>query len=73
MTELRIAEWFVSNWWALRFEAQNATLRPQFASRHSLRFAGEGFALPYLEFLPDSRLTALHWRPRRRRSPPPDW
>lgn len=62
---LPIAEWFASNWWSLLFEAQNSTPRQGFADRHNLRFAGEGFALPHLELLPDGRLTTLQWRPWR--------
>ena len=48
-----LAEWLADNWWFLQSEAERpdtATSRG-FDRRHNLRWAREGFVLPYLRFV----------------------
>lgn len=65
-----IAEWVVTNWWALRFEydlAGSGTPRPGFEERHDLVYAGSGFLYPRLEItsLDDLvQLSSTSWRAR---------
>ena len=58
-----VAEWFVSNWYQLRYEAENSSgpQRPGFESRHNLAFAGDGFILPALTIAPTDGATVMRW------------
>ncbi len=61
-----IAEWIALNWWCLLYEVD----KPQrskgsgYRSRHFLRAAGEGFALPDLLFDPMGETYRLSWSSR---------
>ena len=58
-----IAEWLVYNWWHLFHEVgNNGEQRQDFASRHDLAFAGDGFVYPSLTFTPQSESIRLRWR-----------
>ena len=58
-----IAEWLVYNWWHLFYEVgNNGEQRQDFASRHDLAFAGDGFAYPSLTLTPKSESIRLRWR-----------
>ena len=69
-----LAEWIVSNWWPLLRECRmpNRAAKASYAKRHNLRFAGEGFAMPWLELRPTRGEFAVEWRqhdlPRQRLS-----
>lgn len=59
-----LAEWLAANWWTLLYES-NAYREPQeFRMRHNLMFAGEGYLLPDLLFLPEQDTIRLQWQPR---------
>lgn len=63
---LYLAEWLVENWWPLLWEPEkfdDIERKPDltFLTRHSLRSAGHGFALPDVRFIPvgdDVRISA---------------
>ena len=58
-----IAEWLVYNWWHLFFEVgNNGEQRQDFASRHDLAFAGDGFVYPSLTLTPRLESIRLRWR-----------
>ena len=58
-----IAEWLVYNWWHLFYEVgNNGEQRQDFASRHDLAFAGDGFVYPSLTLTPKSDSIRLRWR-----------
>lgn len=61
-----VAEWIVSNWWTLLRECQvpSRTSDEKYAKRHNLRFAAEGFAMPWFEIQPTHGGFALAWRQR---------
>lgn len=46
-----LAEWLVSNWWFIFYEYKTKT-RKDYQSRHSIRYASEGYALPDLRINP---------------------
>ncbi len=61
-----VAEWVVSNWWHLFFEADTAygSSRSGFASRHDLSYAGNGFVFPRLIFRSEGKyivVTSVRW------------
>lgn len=57
-----IAEWLVYNWWHLFYEVgNNGEQRQDFASRHDLAFAGDGFVYPSLTLTPKSESVRLRW------------
>ena len=58
-----VAEWLVSNWHHLLYEAENSNepQRPGFESRHNLAFAGDGFILPPLTIAPTDGATVMRW------------
>lgn len=48
-----LAEWIVANWWYLLGEVRTPRLeRLDYDSKHSLRYSGDGFALPNLTIRP---------------------
>ena len=59
----QVAEWLVSNWHHLLYEPENSSgpQRPEFESRHSLAFAGDGFILPPLTMAPTDGATVMRW------------
>lgn len=62
-----LAEWIVMQWWSLLYEPDTPE-RPSahsYASRHALRYASEGFALPDLRFIPQGDTVRLEWHPRK--------
>jgi hypothetical protein len=61
-----VAEWMVSNWWALIRECQvpGRSGDEKYPWRHNLRFAAEGFAMPWLEIQPTRGGFILKWRQR---------
>ncbi len=61
-----VAEWVVSNWWTLLHECRvpSRTSDEMYARRHNIRFAAEGFALPWLEIHPTHGGFAMLWRQR---------
>lgn len=61
-----VAEWIVLNWWPLLRECKMPSrgAEASYAKRHNLRFAGEGFAMPWLELRPTNGRYALEWRQR---------
>ncbi|MEA3048653.1 MAG: hypothetical protein QOG84_489 [Sphingomonadales bacterium] len=61
-----LAEWLAHNWFFLFAEVGSRHTRDRsYAGRHSLRFAGEGYALPDFQFLPAGELMDLRWFPYR--------
>ncbi|WP_419551525.1 ImmA/IrrE family metallo-endopeptidase [Candidatus Poriferisodalis sp.] len=61
-----MAEWLVSNWWFLAYEAENLLNRTDraFAQRHSLVTGAEGYAFPDVRFSSAGRLTHIVWSDR---------
>ena len=59
-----VAEWLVTNWWHLWYEIEDTgEQRPEFASRHNLAFAADGFVLPSLTMTAASGRMQLRWAP----------
>ena len=59
-----VAEWLVTNWWHIWYEIEDTgEQRPEFASRHNLAFAAEGFVLPSLTMTAASGRMQLRWVP----------
>lgn len=59
-----VAEWLVTNWWHIWYEIEDTgEQRPEFASRHNLAFAAEGFVLPSLTMTAASERMQLRWAP----------
>lgn len=60
-----LAEWIVTNWWFLLNEMhpRGSIDGRDFASRHSLRAAAEGYALPKLVFTPSGSTVRATWSP----------
>lgn len=58
-----LAEWMLSNWWALLYEPVSAhrTNGRTFVRRHNLRYAAEGFALPDFELRPVNDHFECRW------------
>ena len=59
-----IAEWLACNWWHIFHEIGDAAgqPKPDFAFRHDLAFAGDGFILPRLTMAAASGAIDLRWR-----------
>jgi hypothetical protein len=60
-----LAEWFVANWWRLLFEIESPARSNQaeYAERHQLRHAREGYSLPNLSFTAFGDVVQLNWSP----------
>ena len=59
-----VAEWLVTNWWHIWYEIEDTgEQRPEFASRHNLAFAADGFVLPSLTMTTVSGRMQLRWVP----------
>lgn len=59
-----VAEWLVTNWWHIWYEIEDTgEQKPDFASRHNLAFAGDGFVLPSLTMTAASGRMQLRWVP----------
>jgi hypothetical protein len=61
-----LAEWIVTNWWALLYECvrpSQATSKA-YGRRHNIRNASEGYALPSLEIRPTAGHFELTWQRR---------
>ena len=59
-----VAEWLVTNWWHIWYEIEDTgEQRPEFASRHNLAFAADGFVLPSLTMTAASGRMQLRWVP----------
>ncbi|HVX83520.1 MAG TPA: ImmA/IrrE family metallo-endopeptidase [Phycisphaerae bacterium] len=61
-----LAEWIVTNWWSILNEPEvpSRTISlNDFQQRHSLRFAGDGYAFPPLTFIPEGPAARVAWRP----------
>ena len=59
-----VAEWLVTNWWHIWYEIEDTgEQRPDFASRHNLAFAADGFVLPSLTMTAASGRMQLRWAP----------
>lgn len=57
-----VAEWLVTNWWHIWYEIEDTgEQRPDFASRHNLAFAADGFVLPSLTMTAVSGRMQLRW------------
>ncbi len=57
-----VAEWLVTNWWHIWYEIEDTgEQRPEFASRHNLAFAADGFVLPSLTMTAASGRMQLRW------------
>jgi len=58
-----LAEWITTNRWSLLYEVESPRRSElnDYSRRHSLRHAGEGFALPALSIIPGGELVALKW------------
>ncbi len=61
-----LAEWLVSNWWFLAYEAQNRinSADPAWAHRHCLVTGAEGYALPDVRFSAAGRQIRIDWKSR---------
>jgi hypothetical protein len=62
-----LAEWFVTQWWFLQYEIErrDAIASTDYSSRHSVRSAAEGFALPAVLFAPTGSEVYVEWFPIR--------
>ena len=65
----QIAEWIVTNWWYLLYEADTVPRNagPDYAARHDLSYAGFGFVFPSLTLTPiGDRIQAIvkPWQPK---------
>ena len=62
-----LAEWFVMHWWFLQCEIERRDTidSTDYTSRHSLRSAAEGFALPAVLFAPTGSEVYVEWFPIR--------
>lgn len=63
-----LAEWMAANWWFLFHEPWTPgreTVNRTFDQRHSTRFAGDGFAWPDLQIIPEGEFVRLQWKPRK--------
>jgi hypothetical protein len=62
-----LAEWLATHWWSLLYEVETPgrSTEEGYESRHSLRSASEGFALPSLSIRPVGESVRLDWRPIR--------
>lgn len=62
-----VAEWIVTNWWFLLHEvtSPDKDSSKEYARRHNLAAAAEGFSLPSLTIKPEGQRTVLHWSRRR--------
>lgn len=57
-----LAEWLAGNWWSLWHEVpRDASPVPEYESRHCLRYAREGFALPSLYIHPAGETVKVAW------------
>lgn len=57
-----VAEWLVTNWWHIWYEIEDTgEQRPEFAFRHNLAFAADGFVLPSLTMTAVSGRMQLRW------------
>ncbi|WP_251922136.1 ImmA/IrrE family metallo-endopeptidase [Salinibacter ruber] len=58
-----VAEWIAANWWNLLYESftSGKTDEDDYAYRHNLRYARDGFALPDLKIQPEGQEVSLHW------------
>ncbi len=67
---VRLAEWFLVNWFHLWYEMNivSAEPRPGFASRHDLSYAGNGFVFPRIIFDPMGdgtiHVSVQKWNPK---------
>lgn len=61
-----LAEWLVSNWWFLAYEAQNRinSADPAWAHRHCLVTGAEGYALPDVCFSAAGQQIRIDWKGR---------
>lgn len=61
-----LAEWLVSNWWFVAYEAQNRinSADPAWAHRHCLVTGAEGYALPDVRFSAAGRQIRIDWKSR---------
>lgn len=61
-----VAEWIVTNWWFLLHEVASPDKYPskEYARRHNLAAAAEGFSLPSLVIKPEGQRSVLHWSRR---------
>lgn len=59
-----LAEWVVQNWWCLLWEPQRSFNgnSKEYANRHNIIHAREGYALPNLTFTPNSDKITLSWK-----------
>lgn len=55
-----LAEWLATHWFFI-FDEVYVGGKSQYEKRHSIRFAGEGYALPDLEFRPEGENIRLRW------------
>lgn len=60
-----LAEWVATHWWFLlnEIETPGRTTEETYASRHDLRFASEGFAIPSTLIKPLGSMVRLDWSP----------
>lgn len=58
-----LAEWLVTNWWTLLYEAENPDKADDadFIWRHSIAYARQGYALPNLQIVSTESRTRLRW------------
>lgn len=59
-----IAEWIAYNWWFLLYEPHSPQKERDYAQRHSLRTAGDGYALPDIQIKPMGKIVELSCRGR---------
>ncbi|MEK7401438.1 MAG: hypothetical protein AABZ80_03650 [Gemmatimonadota bacterium] len=60
-----VAEWIATHWWFLAREFETPEKASNgYAKRHDLRFAGEGFALPSVQFKPLGDYVRIEWKRR---------
>lgn len=59
-----VAEWIAANWWRLLYECNSQRNTENYQSCHNLSYAGEGYFLPDLLFVPEMDVIRLQWNPR---------
>lgn len=67
-----LAEWITANWWTLLAESY-APGREEYAERHSLIRARDGYSYPDLRLVPQGESVRIEWHSRRTEHQPVDF
>ena len=59
-----LAEWIAGNWWRLLYECNPHRDTEDYQACHNFSYAGEGYFLPDLLFVPEIDVVKFRWQPR---------